>query len=156
MNAVVRGVGEALYRARIAGDIPRLPWLLVDEAHTFFDGVAARTLSVLLTRGRAPGVSLVLATQRPSAVPDVAVSQADVLLSHRLTAERDLEALRAARPTYMSASVGERMPTDPGEVLIVDDATETVHTARIRERATPHGGDSPRASELPVADDTTE
>ena len=30
--------------------------------------------------------------------------------------------------------------------VVVDDATETVHAATVRQRETPHGGDSPRAS----------
>jgi hypothetical protein len=147
MNAVCRGVGEALYRSRVSDAIDRLPWLLVDEAHTFFDGIAESALRLLLTRGRAPGVSLVAATQRPSAIPDVGISQSDVLISHRLTAGDDLAALEAAQPTYLDEGFEDRMPTEPGEVVIVDDATETVHGARIRERATPHGGGSPRASD---------
>ncbi len=93
MNAVVRGVGETLYRARIEETIDRLPWLLLDEAHTFFDGVAQSALETILTRGRAPGVSLVSASQRPSAVPAVGVSQSDVIVSHRLTSRADLEPL---------------------------------------------------------------
>jgi len=154
MNAVARGVGEAVYRARIDGDIARLPWLLFDEAHTFFQGVANRALRLLLTRGRAPGVSTVLATQRPSAVPEVGISQSDVLISHRLTSLEDLEALEAAQPTYMNTSLDERMPESPGEVIIVDDSTETVHAAQIRRRSTPHGGDSPDATDLELPADT--
>jgi len=152
MNAVVRAVGEGLYRAQVTGSLDRLPWLLVDEAHTFFEGVAGPTLERILTRGRAPGVSLGLATQRPEAIPATGVSQADLLCAHRLTARGDIEALRAARPSYMERSLTERMPTEPGSVLVVDDATETVHTAQVRRRATPHGGDSPRASELASSD----
>lgn len=148
MNAVVRGIAEALYGARVRGRIRRLPWLMIDEAHTFFDGVARSSLHTILTRGRAPGVSLVMATQRPSAVPAVGVSQSDVLISHRLTAHADLEALERAQPTYMSESLDERMPTAPGEVIIVDDSTETVHSAQVRQRSTPHGGDSPSASDV--------
>ena len=148
MNAVCRGVGDALYRARVDGRMDRLPWLLLDEAHTFFDGVARRALERLLTRGRAPGVSLVTATQRPSAVPAVSISQSDVLLTHRLTAQADVDALGRAKPTYMTASLDDRMPTSPGEVTIVDDATETIHAAQIRRRDTPHGGDSPSASDV--------
>lgn len=152
MNAVARGVAEALYRGRVDGDIARLPWLLIDEAHTFFQGVAGNALELILTRGRAPGVSLVLATQRPSAVPEVGISQADILLSHRLTSLEDIEALQAAQPTYMNESIGDKMPEAPGEVIIVDDSTETVHAAQIRQRHTPHGGDSPSADEVDVPD----
>lgn len=146
MNAVARAIAETLYRSRV-DSTGRLPWLLVDEAHAFFDGIAAPALDQILTRGRSPGVSIVLATQRPSAVPETAVSQSDLLVSHRLTAREDLRALETAQPTYLEESLSAQLPTNPGDVLIVDDTTETVHTARIRERFTPHGGESPRASE---------
>lgn len=145
-RVVVRAVTTTLYRARLDDRIDRLPWVLLDEAHVFFDGVAAPALRTLVTRGRQPGVSLVAATQRPSAVPDVAVSQADLLIAHRLTATADREALSAAEHSYVDRSLTDRLPTAPGEVRIVDDATESVHAVRIRERETPHGGASPRAS----------
>ncbi|NHN48252.1 ATP-binding protein [Halostella sp. JP-L12] len=147
MNAIVRAVALGLYDACVADAVDRLPWLLVDEAHAFFEGIAGPALRRVLTRGRQPGVSLVAATQRPSALPGVAVSQADLVLAHRLTSRADREALEAARPTYMGASFGERTPTEPGEVTLVDDATEAVRAVRVRKRDTPHGGASPRASE---------
>lgn len=152
MNAVVRGVGEALYRARVDEEIARLPWYMLDEAHTFFQGVGEAALETILTRGRAPGVSLVLATQRPSAVSEVAISQSDIIVSHRLTSEEDLDALDAAQPTYMKTSLDERLPTGTGEVIVIDDATETIHAANVRRRDTPHGGDSPSASEVVIDD----
>ncbi|MFB6154447.1 MAG: ATP-binding protein [Haloferacaceae archaeon] len=145
-NAVVRAVARGLYDARLAGRVGRLPWLLVDEAHVLFDGIASPALETLLTRGRVPGVSIVAATQRPSALPDVAVSQADLLVAHRLTSEADVSALAAARPTFLDGTVRERLPAERGCALVVDDATEATHVVRIRERITPHGGDDPRAS----------
>jgi DNA helicase HerA-like ATPase len=146
--AVVRAVARGLYDARVDGRLPRLPWLLVDEAHAFFGGVAEPALRTLLTRGRAPGVSLVCATQRPAALPSVAVSQSDLLVSHRLTAARDVERLAEAEATYLAGDLAARLPEAVGEALVVDDATETAHTVRIRERRTPHEGESPRASRL--------
>ncbi|MFB6122531.1 MAG: ATP-binding protein [Haloferacaceae archaeon] len=148
MNAVVRVVARSLYDARLDGRLDRLPWLLVDEAHVFLDGLAAAALETLFTRGRSPGVTLVAATQRPSVLPDVAISQADLLFAHRLTAVRDVDALSAARPTYLDGTIRDRLPETPGHALVVDDATESVHDVRVRERATPHGGESPRASEM--------
>jgi DNA helicase HerA-like ATPase len=158
MNATLAAVARRLYDARVDGEdaataseTDRLPWLLVDEAHAFFDGVAASALRRLLTRGRQPGVSLVAATQQPSALPAVAVSQADLLVVHRLTSRADREALAAARPAYMRESIAERMPTDPGEALVIDDATESVHAIQVRERDTPHGGESPRIEDTPIS-----
>jgi len=147
-NAVLRATARGLYDARVEGTVDRLPWLLVDEAHVFFDGVAGPALRTLLSRGRQPGVSLVAATQRPSALPAVAVSQSDLVIAHRLTARADREALAAARPSFAEECLLERLPRTPGGVTVVDDATESVHEVQIRERATPHGGDAPRASDL--------
>ncbi|MFD1566295.1 ATP-binding protein [Halolamina litorea] len=150
-SAVVAAVARLLYDARTGdeGDRPpRLPWLFVDEAHVAVDGVAGAALRTLLTRGRTPGVSLLLATQRPSALPAVAASQADLLVAHRLTSGADIDALAAASPTYLTGTLRERLPSGQGEALIVDDATESTHSVRIRERHTPHGGHTPRASGL--------
>ncbi len=147
-SAVVRAVARGLYTSRIDGDVDRLPWLLIDEAHAFFGGVADPALRTLLTRGRSPGVSLVCATQRPGALPSVAVSQSDLLVAHRLTAEPDVERLAEAEATYLAGDLASRLPSGTGEALVVDDATETAHTVRVRRRRTPHAGGSPTASEV--------
>jgi ABC-type transport system involved in cytochrome c biogenesis ATPase subunit len=146
-RAAVAGVARALYDARVERRVERLPWLLVDEAHAFLDSAADGALRTLLTRGRAPGVSLVAATQRPGALPAVARSQADLLVTHRLTAEPDVAALAEATPTYLDGTLRERLPRETGAAVVVDDATESVHGVRVRERETPDEGASPRASD---------
>lgn len=146
-NAVVRVLAAACYRARVAKRVDRLPWLLVDEAHAFFDGVARPALERLLMRGRAPGVSVVLATQRPTVLPEVARSQSDLVVAHRLTSTADRQALREMRPGR-GESLDGRWPSSRGTALVLDDATERVVSVRVRERGTPDGGASPRASEL--------
>jgi hypothetical protein len=153
-NAVAYAVARTLYDARVRDAVARLPWLLLDEAHVFFDGLAAPALRTILTRGRAPGVSLVAATQRPSALPDVALSQADLRVVHRLTAGPDVRALTAADPTYLSTGVGDRLPSRPGDALVVDDTAEAAYDVRVRGRDTPHGGDSPRASDVEALADS--
>lgn len=155
-NAVVRAIAREIYDSRVAdatgpddgSTIDRLPWLLIDEAHAFFEGVASPALRTLLTRGRAPGVSLLVATQRPSALPAVALSQADLVVAHRLTAEIDRDALDGVQPTYVDAPLSSRLPQATGEVLLVDDVTEAAHRIAVRERRTRHDGGSPRASEV--------
>ncbi len=147
-EAVVRSVARGLYDARVAGTTRRLPWLLIDEAHAYFGGTADPALRTLLTRGRAPGVSLVCATQRPGVLPPVAISQSDLIVAHRLTAERDVDRLREAEATYLDGRLAARLPDGVGEALVVDDATEEAHTVSVRERRTPHGGASPRASDV--------
>ncbi|MFB6069463.1 MAG: ATP-binding protein [Halanaeroarchaeum sp.] len=145
--AIVFAVARGLYdRAHRDPTIP-LPWLLVDEAHAVTNTVAADPLRTLLTRGRQPGVSLVLATQRPAALPEVAISQSDLLLSHRLTAGPDVDALARTNPTYLDGDLAASLPDGTGQALVVDDATESAVTIQVRERETPHGGDTPRATD---------
>ncbi|ERH12942.1 MAG: hypothetical protein J07HB67_01973 [halophilic archaeon J07HB67] len=146
-NAVVRVLARGCYDHTLSGDADRLPWLLIDEAHVRFDGVAGPALDRLFTRGRAPGVSVVCATQRPAALPATAVSQADLLVAHALTSEADVSQLAATRPTYLDGEFRARLPDERGVALVVDDTSEVAHTVRVRGRRTPHGGGTPRVSE---------
>ena len=138
-------------------------WLFIDEAHIF---VPAKTESlafgVLINRclrqGRQPGLSLILATQRPASLhPDV-VSQSDILIRHRLTASDDILALETSRPLYMQESIEaylKKMGSERGAALIVDDHSESVHLVRIRPRMNWHGGGEPSALE-PYAEEISE
>lgn len=138
-------------------------WLFIDEAHIF---VPAKTESlasgVLINRclrqGRQPGLSLILATQRPASLhPDV-VSQSDLLICHRLTASDDILALETSRPLYMQESIEaylKKMGSERGAALIVDDHSESVHLVRIRPRMSWHGGGEPSALE-PYAEEISE
>ncbi|WP_410765815.1 ATP-binding protein [Haloferax sp. DFSO60] len=155
-RAVTRVVARGLYEARVADEAETIPWLLIDEAHAFAGDVAAPAIELLLTRGRTPGVGVVLATQRPSALSDVAVSQADLRIVHRLTAGPDIEAMATADPTYLDGTLTARLPHERGCALVVDDSTESVHEVRIRARRTRDGGATPRASESPACFETVE
>jgi hypothetical protein len=145
LRGVVFAVGNALYRRALEREGSALPWLLVDEAQACASGVAADAIETLYTRGRAPGASVVLATQRPSALPEVAVSQSDLVVAHRVTSGADVDALAATRPTYLDGSLASRLPENRGEALVVDDATESACTVRVRERRTEHRGGSAQA-----------
>ncbi len=130
-------------------------WLFIDEAHIFVPAKAESLASeVLINRclrqGRQPGLSLVLATQRPASLhPDV-VSQSDLLICHRLTSSDDILALETSRPLYMQESLRaylKKMGSERGAALIVDDHSESVHMVRIRPRRSWHGGGEPSALE---------
>jgi hypothetical protein len=134
-------------------DISTMPmvWMFIDEAHLFVPangGSLAGDILVddWLRQGRQPGLSLVLATQRPSALhPDV-LSQSDIIMCHRLTSHEDITALEKVRPTYMSQSIAEsirKMGENKGVAFIVDDTSEASHVVKMRPRLTWHGGDEP-------------
>jgi hypothetical protein len=131
-------------------------WMFIDEAHIFVP-IDAKTpaTDVLVNEwmrlGRQPGLSLVLATQRPSALHREVMSQSDMVICHRLTSQDDIEALSAIRPTYMHESIGEaikKMGKEKGVALVMDDTSETTQVVKIRPRKSWHGGDEPSAAEV--------
>lgn len=154
-SCAVASLARALYDVRVQArrnedsgkrDVP-LIWMMIDEAHMFAGGSAGKVLiNEWLRQGRQPGLSLVLATQRPSALGYDVLSQADVLISHRLTLRDDIEALERARPIYVKEPIKEamvRLGTTKGAAIVLDDATESYHIIRIRPRVSAHGGGEP-------------
>ena len=128
-------------------------WLFIDEAHMFLprEGTTPATDTLVnewLRQGRHPGLSLVFATQRPAALHSDVISQSDIIICHRLTAQDDIAALEAIRPTYMRDGIGDalkKMGIEKGVAFIVDDTSETAHIVRMRPRRSWHGGDEPIA-----------
>jgi DNA helicase HerA-like ATPase len=128
-----------------------LVWLAVDEAQLFLPH-EKKTLSkeVLIEewmrQGRQPGLSLLLATQRPCAVEPEVLSHCDLFLCHRLTAQEDIDALSRIRPTYMHGDIQEsikKIGTEKGVALLIDDTSESVHVIQLRPRVSWHGGAEP-------------
>jgi len=134
-------------------DVATMPmvWMFIDEAHLFVPangGSLARDVLVndWLRQGRQPGLSLVLATQRPSALDPDVLSQSDIIMCHRLTSHEDITALEKIRPTYMRQNIAEsirKMGEEKGVAFIVDDTSEASHVVKMRPRLTWHGGDEP-------------
>jgi hypothetical protein len=128
-------------------------WMFIDEAHLFVP-TGRKTLAsdVLinewLRQGRQPGLSLILATQRPSALDPEVASQSDILICHRLTAAEDINALESFRPSYMKENIGDsirKIGMEQGIAFILDDTTEAAHVIKMRPRLSWHGGNEPSA-----------
>jgi len=129
-----------------------LPWILIDEAHNFLPdkGKTAATdvLSRLVREGRQPGITLVFATQRPEKLAADALAQSDMIISHRLTAKPDVEALKAIMQTYLLYDIGKyinELPHVAGAAIILDDNSERIYKIRVRPRQSWHAGSSPVA-----------
>ncbi len=127
-----------------------LIWLFIDEAHEFLpkEGTTPATdaLIQLLREGRQPGISLVLATQQPGQIHKDVMSQADIIIAHRVTSKRDLEALNEIMQSYVLSSIKQQMddlPSYKGSAIILDDNSERLYPMRIRPRFTWHGGEAP-------------
>ncbi len=116
-------------------------WMFIDEAHMFMpkdeESIALRVLLEWVRVGRQPGLSLVLATQRPNKLHPDAISQCDLFISHRMTAQPDIKAVSALRPSYMHQDFDRyysEMPRSKGYALIIDDNTEKIWMIKVRPR----------------------
>lgn len=129
-----------------------MPWILIDEAHNFIpsDGKTPSSdiLAKLVKEGRQPGLTLVFATQRPEKLHQDVLAQADMVISHRLTAKADIDSLKEIMQTYMLFDIAKylnELPKLKGSAIILDDNSERIYKVRIRPRQSWHAGSSPVA-----------
>lgn len=124
-------------------------WLAIDEAQLFVpkneDVLSKKVLiNEWMRQGRQPGLSLLLATQRPSAIESEVMSHSDIIMCHRLTSQEDIDALSRIRPTYMHGDIKEsikKIGDEKGVAFLIDDNSESTHVIKIRPRLSWHGGE---------------
>ncbi len=141
--------GYRAFEERSKNVIPQV-WLFIDEAHEFLprqgSTLASNSLIQVIREGRQPGVSLVLATQQPGKIHSDVITQADIVLSHRLTARIDITALNQVMQTYLASDIQkylDSLPKRRGTAIILDDKLERMYPIQIRPRLSWHGGAEP-------------
>lgn len=148
VQSISRGISSLTYEKK---EDP-LVWMFIDEAHEFLPlqgkTIATDALIQLLREGRQPGISIVLATQQPGQIHRDVMTQSDVVISHRVTSQPDLEALNYIMQSYLLKNIKQHMdelPALKGSAIILDDNSERIYPMRIRPRFTWHGGEAPTA-----------
>ncbi|MAG46980.1 hypothetical protein CL617_00100, partial [archaeon] len=112
---------------------------------------ATDALVQLLREGRQPGISLVLATQQPGQIHKDVMTQSDIVLSHRLTAKFDIEALKSIMQTYLNLDILSylnNLPRLKGSAIILDDNSERIYPMRTRPKMSWHGGSAPSSVKI--------
>jgi hypothetical protein len=127
-------------------------WFVIDECHQFIPAkgrtAATEPLLTLIKEGREPGISILMITQMPNKLHQEALAQSDLIISHRLTARSDLEALRSIMQTYVLDDIQElinSLPRQKGTAIVLDDNSERMYTIQVRPRLSWHAGGSPSA-----------
>lgn len=139
-------------------DLPSKVWLVIDEAHVVAPcdapSPARAALVEYVKRGRDAGLSLVLATQQPSAIDDRILSQVNLTINHRLTFQADINSATNRIPTkpVQRMKMSGQSYTDFGDMIrllgagnsfVSDHGTSRALMVQIRPRVTAHGGYSP-------------
>ena len=76
------------------------------------------------------------------------MTQSDIVISHRVTSQADLQALNFIMQSYLLDSIKKYMddlPSLKGSAIILDDNSERIYPMRMRPRFTWHGGEAPTA-----------
>jgi len=140
------GLGEKEEVESITEEYP-IVYMLIDEAHLFLPSegttLATEPLIDWIKLGRHPGLSLIMATQEPSALHPSAIKQSDMIIAHNMTAKGDLDALKLAKQSYMNEGLDEMvadMEFKRGLAMIFDDKRRELQMCRIRPRHTLHTG----------------
>lgn len=133
-------------------------WMVLDEAHVLVpsDGATAATEPMIdyVKRGRDAGLSLIFATQQPSAVNTKMISQVDLTITHALAFETDLAAAAARMPARApndyeisnekANGIGDVLRSlAPGEAFVADTSSGRGFLIKVRPRLSAHGGVSP-------------
>ena len=166
-NLMIGILSREIYQARVSArreeelatiggeEIKKVPmtWMIFDEVHNFIPSggettAATHDMLTLIKQGRQPGISLVLITQRPNKLHEDAISQSDMVISHRLTAKPDLDALSAVMQTYLLLDIRKSISALPklkGAAVILDDNSERLFNIQVRPKQSWHAGESPVA-----------
>ncbi|MBM4465944.1 MAG: ATP-binding protein [Chloroflexi bacterium] len=142
---VKRSIARRKEELGLEAEMPKV-WLFIDEAHQFIpSGKSSLSKEVLIQwvkEGRQPGLSLVVASQQPSAIDVEVLSQCDVILSHALTTAEDKVALNRLTKDYMAGELKTYINkiARTGQAVLVDDDTENTSMVQIKPRKSKPGG----------------
>jgi len=135
-------------------DFPMV-WIFLDESHELLpkEGKTPATdaLVQILREGRQPGISLVMATQQPGEIHKDVLTQSDIVISYKVTAKFDIEALNSIMQTYLTSDILtyiNNLPDIKGAGIIMDDTSERIYPFKTRPKLSWHGGDAPSAVKI--------
>lgn len=125
---VVNTIGRHLLALARQGSFAQFPLVVaIDEAHQFFGktigdestSAALDAFDSIAKEGRKYGLTVCMATQRPGDLPSGVLSQAGMLIVHRLTDQRDRDRVEQAS-SEVDHSGARMLPSlVPGEALLV-------------------------------------
>ena len=132
-------------------------WIIIDEAHNYMPakGISpsGEPLRKYVNEGRNLGLSVVMATQNPSALDPSIRRNADILVIHSISMREDISTAEGMLNTWFPDSFEfgrERISTRVfeqlvrslpiGYAVISNDGLNRICVAKVRPRITIHGG----------------
>lgn len=134
---------------RVPNDIPVL--LVYEEAHKYVPNIgtvkyraARESIERIAKEGRKYGVSLMLASQRPSEISETIFSQCNTFLALRLTNPNDQNYVKRLLPDSMGSIVDSLPTLQTGECLLVGESVALPCVVKIDSSEAP-----PASNDIP-------
>jgi hypothetical protein len=126
--------------------LPYPTFVLIEEAHNFApasaDLVSTSILKQVLSEGRKFGVSVGLISQRPGKLDPDVLSQCNTQFMMRIVNPVDQDRVAGSVETVGRDLLRELPSLSKGQVIVAGSAINTPVLCRVRQRITPHGGES--------------
>lgn len=131
--------------------------LVLEEAHRFIPsrresndgpGRSSSVFERIAKEGRKFGLSLLLASQRPSELSETVVAQCGTVISHRLTHEADQSLLRHATALSSRALLDQLPSLAQQHALVTGVSTGVPVVVRVRDVVEPPKSDDPKFIEI--------
>lgn len=126
--------------------IPYPVFVLIEEAHRFAPAnapsVSLNILKTILSEGRKFGVGVGLITQRPGKLDSDVLSQCMTQIIMKIINPIDQNSIASSVESAGSELLKELTSLTRGQVIVAGAAVNTPVLAKVRERITPHGGET--------------
>ncbi|MDK2782114.1 MAG: hypothetical protein PWR13_1142 [Archaeoglobi archaeon] len=131
--------------------LPYPVFIILEEAHRFAPrGGDSRALPIIrriLSEGRKFGIGVCLISQRPSKIDGDVLSQCMTSVIMRIVNPSDQESIRISVESVGREVLKELPGLTKGQAIVSGRAVNTTVLIKVRERLTPHGGESKNAPE---------
>ncbi|HEX4205536.1 MAG TPA: ATP-binding protein [Ktedonobacteraceae bacterium] len=132
--------------------LPHPVFVLVEEAHHFAPGgadvVSTAILKQILAEGRKFGIGMGLISQRPGKLDADVLSQCLTQCIMRIVNEIDQKSVASAIEGVGRDLLDNLPALSKGQVIVAGAAVNTPVICRVRQRITPHGGESKDAPDV--------
>ncbi len=132
--------------------LPYPVFVLLEEAHHFAPGgtefVSTSIVKQVLAEGRKFGIGVGLISQRPGKLDADVLSQCQTQCIMRIVNEIDQKSISAAIEGVGRDLLNNLPALSKGQVIVAGAAVNTPVICRVRQRFTPHGGESKDAPDI--------
>jgi DNA helicase HerA-like ATPase len=154
-NLVVAILSQLIFKQRtqakrremlgLSAEMPNV-LMAIDEAQNYCPSSSSTLAKDILIKwakeGRQPGLSLLVASQQPSAIDSEILSQCDIKIIHKITSRADRVAIDALSEDYIKGEISNYIKQLPNQkqALILDDNEEKLMMVCVRPRISCHSG----------------